>query len=204
VTVTLLIVGLFFALVAGWIVFFNRDLMRKQDWFFKLPFMNRVEEQIRSLYNCLHYLQTKPRLLVGSLVISFALQIIEVLSVICIAAALGMISETVPLTYFFMFMPIIWVVTMIPISVGGLGVREGVFIFFFAQVGVPSDNAVALSLLYYSYLVFSGVVGGLLFLRASAGDVLRKRFRARRSTTLHFERAAAPAVSTPPRPLSGE
>jgi uncharacterized protein (TIRG00374 family) len=175
-TITLLIVGLFIVMGIGWLVFFNRDLMRRLNWLFRLPHMNRVEEPVRSLYNSLHYLQTQPRLLAGSLLISFAAASAEVVSVIFIAHA---IAVYVPLSYFFIFMPIIWVITTIPISISGLGLREGAFAFFFSQVGMASENAIALSLLYYSYLVCSGMVGGLLFLRASAWDYVQKRWLTR-------------------------
>jgi uncharacterized protein (TIRG00374 family) len=183
--ITLLVVGLFVGLGVGWLVFFNRSLMRRLNWVFRLPLADRFEAPVHSLYNALHDLQTQPRLLLVSVGMSFALQLVEIFSVIFIALSLGI---NVPLSYFFIFMPIIWVITMVPISISGLGVREGAFAFFFSQVGMASENAIALSLLYYSYLLCTGLVGGLLFVRASAGDYLRKRF-GRRTT-----QDAAPAV----------
>jgi uncharacterized protein (TIRG00374 family) len=181
-TVTLVIVGLFIAMGIAWLIFFNRDLMRRLNWLFGLPYMNRIEAPVRALYNSLHYLQTQPRLLAGSLLISFALQILGVISVIFIAQALAI---DVPVSYFFILMPIIWVISIIPISISGLGVREGAFAFFFSMVGMASENGIALSLLYYSYLVFTGLVGGLLFLHATAGDYFKKRWfvRGKQSST---------------------
>jgi len=204
-TITLLIVGLFVAMGVGWLVFFNRGFMRRLNWLFRLPYMNRVEEPVRSLYNSLHYLQTQPRLLVGSLLLSFAAQIVEVVSVIFIAHA---IAVYVPISYFFIFMPIIWVITMIPISIGGLGLREGAFAFFFSQVGMASENAIALSLLYYSYLVCSGMVGGLLFLRASVWDYVQKRWLARRAQSNAPTRRYSPTsrrvdVTSSPQQVDG-
>jgi hypothetical protein len=171
-TITLLIVGLFVAMWIGWLVFFNRSIMRRLNGLFSLPLINRVEAPIRSLYNSLHYLQTQPRLLVVSVAISFALQMAEVASVIFIARSLGI---QVPVIYFFIFMPIIWVITMVPISISGLGVREGAFAFFFSQVGMPSENAIAVSLLYYFYKVISGIIGGLVIAHSSIARSLRHK-----------------------------
>jgi uncharacterized membrane protein YbhN (UPF0104 family) len=77
------------------------------------------------------------------------------------------IGVNIDAIYFFIFMPIIWIIITIPISLSGLGLREGAFVFFFSQVGVTPSDAVAISLLYYSYNVVIGVAGGLILLYSS-------------------------------------
>ncbi len=61
----------------------------------------------------------------------------------------------------------------LPISLGGLGVREGAFAELFGQVGVPAALALSMSLTFYLMNVVSGLIGGLLYawegLRGSAG-----------------------------------
>jgi uncharacterized protein (TIRG00374 family) len=163
-SIAIMTVGAFAALIVGWFVFFNRQLMRRFNWIFKLPFAGRVETSIRNLYESLHYLQNQPRLLVSALSVSFLMQIIEIGSIVFIARALNI---QIPIVDFFIFIPLIWIVTTIPISISGLGLREGAFAVFFGQVGVPSFDAVALSLLYYAHHLILGVVGGLVFLRSS-------------------------------------
>ena len=88
-----------------------------------------------------------------------------------VARALGI--EIEPL-YFFIFMPLIWVIITVPISISGLGLREGAFVFFFTQVGVSSADAVAISLLYYFYNVIVGGIGGLAVLRTAVVEFRRK------------------------------
>jgi uncharacterized protein (TIRG00374 family) len=164
-SVVLLIVGLLVFFVVGWVLFFNRRFMEWVfTWLFKLPIVGRLESSIRALYESLYALSQQPRLLVTTLLLSLVVQAVEVISVIFIAQAIGVQTS---IAYFFIFLPIVWVVITIPISISGLGVREGVFVFFFAQVGVNATDAVTMSLLYYSFRVISGILGGLIFLRSS-------------------------------------
>lgn len=53
--------------------------------------------------------------------------------------------------------------TLIPVSVGGLGIRDGVLLYLLAQFGVPGDKALALATLIFGVMVvFPALIGGLL------------------------------------------
>lgn len=164
--VAVVVVALLAGLAGGWFLFFNKSFMRRFRWVFKVPYLNRLEEGLTNLYRTLHTLHQHPGLIVNTLLISLVLQIIEVISVILIGAALGIEVEVI---HYFIFMPLIWVITTVPISIGGLGVRENAFAFFFTQVGVSAPLALALSLLYFSCRVISGLIGGLIFLASMIG-----------------------------------
>jgi len=69
----------------------------------------------------------------------------------------------VSLEYYFLSVPIIWLVTMLPISINGIGVREGGFVLFFTAVGVSTADALLLSLLTFAQLLLIGLLGGVLF-----------------------------------------
>jgi uncharacterized membrane protein YbhN (UPF0104 family) len=72
------------------------------------------------------------------------------------------IGEELPLSVFFAVLPIVYVATLLPISLGGLGVREGSLVFLLAFYGVPTSEAITLSFLIYLNQVFVGLIGGLL------------------------------------------
>jgi glycosyltransferase 2 family protein len=165
-----LVIGAAALMLVGWLVFFNRALMYRFSWVLAMPLVKQFDPTIRSLYNTLHFLQSQPRLLLSTFVVSLLNQFTEVVSVILIAMALGV---QVPIVHFFVFMPIVWLVTMIPISISGLGLREGAFAFFFTQVGVTGAEAVAISLIFYFYSVVVGVIGGLLLTRSSFAQAIR-------------------------------
>lgn len=171
--VIITVIGALAGLVVGWLLFFNRRFM---EFIFKLvfslPLVNRLEETIREIYEALYLLHKQPRLLLATGAVSMLNNIAETMSVVFIAVALGV--EVSPV-YFFLFMPIIWLVMLIPISISGLGLREGAFVFFFTQVGVSAADAVAISLLFYSYSVIVGVLGGVTMLKTSVSDAFQRR-----------------------------
>ncbi len=68
----------------------------------------------------------------------------------------------IPLIYFFIFVPIICVASAVP-SIGGLGVREAGTAFLFTKAGMPAEVAVGISLINYLYMVFAGLLGGLVY-----------------------------------------
>ncbi len=74
----------------------------------------------------------------------------------------------VPVVFYFILIPLIAVATMIPVSLNGLGVREGAFVFFLAQVGVPEEQALSLALLWLVVLIASSLIGGLVWLATPA------------------------------------
>lgn len=77
-----------------------------------------------------------------------------------IARALGI---DLPFAVFSMFVPIISVVTLLPISFNGLGVREGTYRILYEPLGVVSASAIAMSLVLHLIRFTTGLIGGLLY-----------------------------------------
>ncbi|MEW6682937.1 MAG: lysylphosphatidylglycerol synthase transmembrane domain-containing protein [Nitrospirota bacterium] len=107
----------------------------------------------------------RPGLLAVVTGLSFLLQIL----VIVVSIFNGMALQLdVPVAFYFILIPLIAVATMIPVSLNGLGVREGAFVFFLAQVGVPEAQALSLALLWLGVVIASSLVGGLVWLATPA------------------------------------
>ena len=60
---------------------------------------------------------------------------------------------------FLAIMPAVTLATSLPISLGGWGVREGVFVLLLGRIGVPAAEALSLSLLYGLFGMMSGFPG---------------------------------------------
>jgi uncharacterized membrane protein YbhN (UPF0104 family) len=73
----------------------------------------------------------------------------------------------VPLWYLTLFIPLIHILSALPLSFAGLGVREGGYVAFLALVGVGKDQALAFGLLWSALVLGSGLVGGLVLLFSS-------------------------------------
>ena len=78
-------------------------------------------------------------------------------------------SPDIPFFYFLIFAPIVTFIIQIPFSIGGIGVREGAYIFLFGLVGVSSETAFTISIMYF-LVGFIAVLPGAAFY-ASGGLV---------------------------------
>lgn len=171
--IVLTVVGTLVTLIGVWAIVFNR---RFESFIFKLiakmPVINRFTNKLHEVYDALYQLHRKPRLMFMAGVVSFVNSLCTILATLFAARSLNITIDPI---YFFIFMPIIWIIMTIPISLSGLGVREGAFVFFFSQVGVAPADAIAISLLYYSYNIIIGGVGGLLILYSSLTLTQRRK-----------------------------
>ena len=52
----------------------------------------------------------------------------------------------------------------VPISIKGLGLQDGAYVFFLSQMGVPAAAALSLSLSLHFIRYFLSMIGGILFL----------------------------------------
>jgi len=51
------------------------------------------------------------------------------------------------------------IITLLPISISGIGTRDAILIFLFSKVGLSSESAVAFSIMILGVYVFNGVIG---------------------------------------------
>jgi uncharacterized protein (TIRG00374 family) len=101
--------------------------------------------------------------------------LMQILANILLAMAVGInVPADVPLQYFFLFVPLIAVSTMLP-SLGGLGVREGMYVLLFTQVGVDEDHALALALARDATLLVLALIGAVIYVVQSALASRRQR-----------------------------
>ncbi|HEU5316502.1 MAG TPA: lysylphosphatidylglycerol synthase transmembrane domain-containing protein [Chloroflexota bacterium] len=97
---------------------------------------------------------------VAVLALSFVFQAAVVLVAWAGFAAIGV---PVSLGACFLFIPIISAVQLVPVSLNGLGVREGAYVVFFGSIGVGEVHAAAASLLFGLLVAGVSLAGGLLF-----------------------------------------
>jgi hypothetical protein len=71
----------------------------------------------------------------------------------------------VPFVDVMLFNPLIALVLLVPISIGGHGVIQGAYPFFYTLLGVPFEQAVAVSVLMSAIIIVGSLPGGVLWLR---------------------------------------
>ncbi len=69
-----------------------------------------------------------------------------------------------PLAYYFVFVPMVSLLTLLPVSVNGMGVREAGVALFLTPLGIAPTIATALAFLWFLTFGAVGLVGGLVYL----------------------------------------
>jgi len=102
----------------------------------------------------------KPKRLLCVLGLSFCLQALGIGAVALLGAGIGI---KLPLPFYFATLPLISIVTLIPVSFSGIGVREGAFVYFFGLKGIEAEPAFGLGLLFFSVHVALSLLGGAAY-----------------------------------------
>ena len=101
-------------------------------------------------------------LVAGLLALSFVVQVTRVLQAYVFGRGLGI---DVAFSYYLAFMPVCILIILLPVSIGGLGVAQGVTIALLRPVGVPDEQSFALSTILVLAALLSATPGALLLIR---------------------------------------
>ena len=92
--------------------------------------------------------------------LSISVQLIRSLVFMFIFLGLG---ADVNIIYYFIFTPIIFILMLIPISIGGLGVRESALFAFFGPLGLSIATCTVSGLIFHALQLLMIIPGILIF-----------------------------------------
>ena len=64
---------------------------------------------------------------------------------------------------FFLYIPIINIISMIPVSLNALGVRENAYVFFFSRAGLEGATSFTMSIVSFFVYFILTLAGGVVF-----------------------------------------
>lgn len=102
------------------------------------------------------------KVLMKSFLLSLVVQALGIISAFVIARGL---SLDISLLTFCLFLPLIILISMIPLSISGIGVREGAFVYLLGSLGYPTGQLITLSLLWFISIVAASAYGLFSYLR---------------------------------------
>jgi uncharacterized membrane protein YbhN (UPF0104 family) len=117
---------------------------------------------VRAVHLGLERFRRRPAAAATVLAAGFVYQLAVVIAAYLAGRALGLhVGWIVMLA----FMPAVAIVQVLPITIGGLGVREGAFVLFLTRsgLGVPQGRAIALGLLIYGINLVASLAGAPSF-----------------------------------------
>ncbi|MDD2389434.1 MAG: lysylphosphatidylglycerol synthase transmembrane domain-containing protein [Desulfobacterales bacterium] len=97
------------------------------------------------------------------LILFYVLTCIEVLMPVIISYIIaGALNVSVPLSFFFAFVPIVLFLIRLPISIDGFGINEGGYIYFLSLMGVPETLGFGVGIINH-FILLIGLLPGVFF-----------------------------------------
>jgi glycosyltransferase 2 family protein len=105
--------------------------------------------------------RTQWRALTDAALLSVLVHLVQAWMHVLMGRALGL---DVPFSFCIIVYPLVGTFSAIPISLNGLGLREGGYLYLLAVIGVGSEKGVAFGLLLFLIVALDSLIGGVLFL----------------------------------------
>lgn len=70
----------------------------------------------------------------------------------------------VPFIDYFMVIPVVHFIQLIPITINGLGLREGAYIEIFAFYSIPAQASFSFSMIDVAFVLILGIIGGIIYI----------------------------------------
>jgi uncharacterized membrane protein YbhN (UPF0104 family) len=107
---------------------------------------------------------TTPRLQLRAAGLSLVVQAINVILVWILGLA---IQAPIPAHYYWILVPMVSLLTLLPISLNGMGLREWGMVLFLRPLGVNEGTALSLAFLWFLVFTAAGLCGGGVYLFGS-------------------------------------
>lgn len=124
--------------------------------------IGRSFSAVSDFYDYFHAYIKKKRIMFKTVLLSAIIQLMGIMMVYVIAAGIGQKPSIISLL---VFVPLIFTVSSLPISIAGFGVREGAFVLLFGLTGMSPHVSTSISFLWYLSIASASVIGLIEFLR---------------------------------------
>lgn len=160
--VIFIVLFIFLCWVLSFIVIFNAKIARKIGWIFRIVFPAKIYDKVRNVYSNINSFKDAKQTLFSVILISLIVQSLRI--VVHYFSALS-VSLTPHIKYFVIFIPIVALISSLPISIGGIGIRESSAVALFSQIkSFQPEAIVAFEFLAYLIGLVATIPGGLFFI----------------------------------------
>jgi uncharacterized membrane protein YbhN (UPF0104 family) len=132
-----------------------------------LPTLGRWSPKLRTVAEGLSVCRGQRRRWLAALGLAVIVQVASTGQIVLVGHALGL---NVPLLGYAVVVPLVSLATMLPVSLNGVGIREGGLVLLLAPLGVSEPQAVALGLAWFGLTLAMGLIGGGVFSLTRASD----------------------------------
>ncbi len=148
-------------------------LERLLKWFsYKFKFFTKLSSHSLELIDEMKNYLDRPALIFGNIILACLYQLIGIFIILLIAGNLNLEVGFIDFCWIF---AIVSVALLFPVTIGGLGLREGAFLGLLGWMSVSPDKALALSLSFFGIQILDALTGGILALLKSNNNASFKQ-----------------------------
>jgi glycosyltransferase 2 family protein len=155
-------VVIFFVLcVIALFIILNPSILKLDRLVKKIKFLLKIREKLKEIYHTFLSFKKYKLHLAGVLICSFLLQ----LGVIYHYYLASLSMDTgLSFASFIFIVPVITIISMLPISIGGAGVRENSLVFLMVALGASAERSATVSLILLAMLILLGLIGAIIYI----------------------------------------
>jgi len=123
-----------------------------------IPYFKKYAEFLEK--QMIEFIQEFEKLNLHNIVLTFVITIIAWIIYYVLVYSLALaIDIKISFLYLIACISFSAIITLLPISISGIGTRDAILIFLFSKVGLSGESAVAFSIMILGVYVFNGVIG---------------------------------------------
>jgi len=135
----------------------SRFLFGRFNSLFKRPFFKKIKDFREELYNYRYNFKTLILAGITSVIIFLG-------SILATYFSFKAVFFNIPFSVCIVYVPVIYMLMMMPISINGIGLREGLMLIFFGPWNLSPKIILSSSLLAYGAIYSFCIIGGLVYM----------------------------------------
>jgi len=129
----------------------------------KIKYLSGTAKHLYKIQESLHLAKENKELLVKSLLLSYIYHTFTVVNVIAAAAAVGWMTP--PVVDLFVALPLVLLISALPVAPNSLGIQEGAYFYFLTGLGATPSVALAIGLILRAKQYVLALLGWFVWLK---------------------------------------
>lgn len=156
-------ISIFIILVLFIIILLNPKLFLPSQLYSSVQKFRKIAlgKSFSSIHSDLMYMKNKPRLIPFNIILSIISNFFMLFTWYFISQS---IHANISIQYIIIFIPLVSILQAIPISLNGMGIREGAAVYLFSKIGIMKEISFIMALFYSTISILISLVGGLVYL----------------------------------------
>jgi len=142
-------------------IILNPSVLKLDRLVKRTRFLSKIREKLKEIYHTFLSFKKFKLHLTGAIICSILLQLGVIYHYYLAARAM---DTGLSFASFIFIVPIITIIAMLPVSIGGAGVRENSLVFLMVALGAVPGRSAVLSLVLFAMLLILGIIGVIIYI----------------------------------------